>query len=601
MIRSTDRLRTPSMTSRQMSRHMLTRRSLLTSLLAAPAVRGQGVASRGTRARPRSKPSGLRFASKLTDVAASAGLTKSAVCGGIARKDYIIEVIGCGVAFLDYDNDGWTDLFVLSGSRLDGSASDATNRLYRNNRDGTFTDVTVDAGLVRHGWATGITIADYNNDGYEDLFITYWGQNVLYRNNGDGTFTDVTKEAGLIGSGTNWGSGCTWVDYDRDGHLDLFVADYVGFDLATVPKAGAGDDCNWKGIPVNCGPRGLPTTRSHLYHNNKNGTFTDVSERSKVAGATGSYGLTAVTADLDGDGWPDIYVAGDSTPSLLFHNRRDGTFREEAILRGIALSEDGMEQAGMGIALGDFNLDENTDILKTNFADDTPDLYANDGKGNFSDATLRFGLGVETRYVCWGAGMVDLDNNGLPDLFIVTGSIYPELEPKYPQYPYRTPRIVFRNLGGGRFEELIEEAGIGVSAAHSSRGCAFGDFDNDGDLDVLIWNMNEPPSLLRNDVTSGGHWLKVRLIGVQTNRSAVGSKVTVRYGDRLQAQQVTAQASFLSVNDKRLHFGVGNSTSAEVTVRWTNGNVERIGKVPVDCLITVREGRGVVQTESLKR
>jgi hypothetical protein len=308
-----------------------------------------------------------------------------------------------------------------------------------------------------------------------------------------------------------------------------------------------------------------------------------------------------VTGDLDDDGWPDIYMAGDSTPSFFFHNRKNGAFREEAILRGVALSEDGMEQAGMGVALGDYNLDGNIDILKTNFSDDTSTLYVNDGKGNFFDATIRAGLGVETRYVSWGAGMVDLDNNGLPDLFIVTGSIYPEVERAFPQYPYRTPRLVFRNLGGGRFEELIDEAGPGVSAAHSSRGCAFGDFDNDGDVDVLIWNMNEPPSLLRNDVSSGGHWLKVRLEGVQTNRSAIGSRVMVRYGDRLQAQEVTAQASFVSANDKRLHFGLGDSTSADITVRWTNGSLERIAKVPVDCLVTIREGRGVVRTDRMKR
>jgi hypothetical protein len=260
-----------------------------------------------------------------------------------------------------------------------------------------------------------------------------------------------------------------------------------------------------------------------------------------------------------------------------------------------------MAQAGMGVALGDFNLDGNIDILKTHFSDDTPALYVNDGKGNFTEASIRAGLGIETRYVSWGAGMVDLDNNGFPDLFIVTGSIYPELERTLPQYPFRTPRLVFRNLGNGRFEELINEAGGGVSAAHSSRGCAFGDFDNDGDVDILVWNMNEPPSLLRNDVSSGGHWLKVHLVGVQTNRSAIGSRVTVRYGGRLQAQEVTAQASFLSANDKRLHFGLGNATSVEVTIRWTNGNTEHVGKVPVDCLATIREGHGLVRTDPMKR
>ncbi len=584
-----------------MSGCLLTRRTLFAALMAGPALRAQGVASRGLHAAPRSKPSGVPFKSKLTDISEAAGLVKPAICGGVNQKDYIIEVVGCGVAFFDYDNDGWMDLLILSGSRLDGSAPDSTNRLYRNNRNGTFTEVTAEAGLVRHGWATGVTVGDFNNDGYEDLFITYWGQNVLYRNNGNGTFTDVTKEAGLVTATKEWGSGCTWVDYDRDGHLDLFVAHYIGFDLAKTPRAGTSPNCNWKGVPVSCGPLGLPTTRPRLYHNNRDGTFTDVSVHSGVDSATGSYGLTAVTADLDNDGWPDIYMAGDSTPSLFFHNRKDGTFREEAILRGITLSEDGMEQAGMGIALGDYNLDGNLDILKTHFADDTPVLYSNDGKGNFSDSTLRAGLGVETRYVSWGTGIVDLDNNGLPDLFVVTGNIYPELERTLARYPYRTPRLVFRNLGDGRFEELIDDAGSGVAAAHSSRGCAFGDFDNDGDVDVLVWNMNEPPSLLRNDVTSGGHWLKVLLVGVQTNRSAIGSRVTARYGDRVQAQAVTAQASFLSANDKRLHFGLGDATSADVTVRWTNGNIERVGRVPVDCLATIREGHGVVSTDPMKR
>jgi len=574
------------------------RRDLLAALGAAP-LWAQGVASRGVKPTPRGKPSGLPFGAKLTNVAAHAGLVHPTICGGVDRKDYILEVLGCGVAFLDYDNDGWLDVFVLSGTRLDGSAPGATNRLYRNNRDGTFTDVTEKAGLKRSGWATGVTIGDYNNDGYEDIFVTYWGHNVLYRNHGDGTFSDVTKQAGLSGSGKEWCSGCTWVDFDRDGRLDLFVANYVGFDLAKVPAAGKNPACNWKGVPVNCGPRGLPTTRPYLYRNNGDGTFTDVSERAGIASATGSYGLTAVTADLDGDGWPDIYMAGDSTPSLYFRNQRNGTFSEEAVMRGIALSEDGLEQAGMGVALGDCNLDGRTDILKTHFSDDTNGLYLADGDGNFTDATLRSGLSVETRYVCWGAGMVDLDNNGLPDLFLVTGSIYPEVERTLPRYPYRTPRLVFRNLGGGRFEELIEEAGPGVAEAQSSRGCAFGDFDNDGDIDILIWNMNEPPSLLRNDVSGGGHWLKVQLEGVRSNRSAIGSRVTVRYGEKVQAQEVTAQASFLSCNDRRLHFGLGEAKTADVTVRWPNGAVEKAGMVGADRLVLIREGHGAVKEQRL--
>jgi hypothetical protein len=561
----------------------MTRRDALAAFFA------QGVASRGVKPTPRGKPSGLPFPSRLIDVGAQAGLVHPTLCGGVDRKDYIVEVLGCGVAFLDYDNDGWLDIFVLSGSRFDAGAEGATNRLYRNNRDGTFSDVTAKAGLTRSGWATGVTVGDYNNDGHEDIFVTYWGHNVLYRNNGDGTFTDVTKQAGVGGNGKDWGSGCTWVDIDRDGRLDLFVSNYVGFDLAKVPKAGKNPACNWKGILVNCGPRGLPTTRPYLYRNNGDGTFTDISERAGIAAATGSYGLTAVAADFDGDGWPDIYMAGDSTPSLYFRNQRNGTFREEGVLRGLALSEDGLEQAGMGIALGDTNLDGRTDILKTHFSDDTSALYLNDGEGNFTEATLRSGLSVETRYVSWGAGIVDLDNNGYPDLFVVTGSIYPEIESKLPQYPYRTPRLIFRNLGDGRFEEFIVEG-----AAQSSRGCAFGDFDNDGDVDILIWNMNEPPTLLRNDVTGGGNWLKIRLEGTKSNRSAIGAEVTVRYGEKVQAQQRTAQSSFLSVNDPRLHFGLGGAATAEIAIRWPNGGIENVGPVRANRLLHIREGKGVV-------
>jgi hypothetical protein len=334
-----------------------------------------------------------------------------------------------------------------------------------------------------------------------------------------------------------------------------------------------------------------------LFHNNGDGTFTEVSKQSGVASASGSYPMTCVAADYDNDGWPDIYVACDSTPSWLFRNQHDGTFREEALDRGIALSEDGLEQAGMGVAVGDFDLDGNLDIFKTNFADDTNVLYRNDSKGNFDDVTIHSGLGIETRFVGWGAGIVDLDNDGLPDLFVATGSVYPEVEKKVPAYPFRTPRLVFRNLGDGRFEELIEEAGPGISEVHASRGCAFGDFDNDGDIDVLVWNMNEPPSLLRNDLAGGGHWLKVSLIGVRSNRSAIGARVTARYGNKQQAQEVCAQSSFYSVNDRRLHFGLGNETAANLTIRWPNGVTEAIPNVAADQLVVVRESSGIIHKQ----
>jgi enediyne biosynthesis protein E4 len=577
---------------------MITRRRVLALLAcSADAAFAQGISTRGVKPQPRGKPSGRPFLARFTDVAAQAGLTQPIVYGGIDTKRYIIEVVGCGVAFLDYDNDGWLDLFVLSGTRLDAAPAGTTNRLYKNNRDGTFTDVTEKAGLVRTGWASAVTVGDYDNDGHDDLFITYYGHNVLYRNNGDGTFTDVTAKAGLAQDAVRYGGGCTWVDYDRDGHLDLFVANYLKTTLEELPKPGENADCRWKGVPVNCGPRGLPPGFVQLFRNNGDGTFTDVSRQSGVGAASGSYPMTAVAADYDNDGWPDIYVACDSTPSWLFRNQRDGTFREEGLERGVALSEDGLEQAGMGIAVGDYDLDGYLDIFKTHFADDTNVLYRNDAKGYFNDVTIRAGIGVETRYVGWGTGMVDLDNDGFPDVFMVTGSVYPEVERTLPAYPFRTPRLVFRNLGDGRFEELIEEAGPGVAAAHASRGCAFGDFDNDGDVDVLVMNMNEPPSLLRNDVSGSGHWLKVLLAGTTSNRSAIGARVTARYGGRTQAQEVTAQGSFYSANDRRVHFGLGAATSADLTIRWPNGATEKIGTVEADQLVVIREGAGIVRKQ----
>jgi enediyne biosynthesis protein E4 len=582
--------------TREMSSEF-SRRALLAGL--SSQLLGQGIAVRGVRPSPRGKPSGIPFLAQFTDVAADAGLHFPVIYGDTDKADYIVETTGCGVAFVDYDNDGWLDILVLNGSRLSGAPADTSNRLYRNNRDGTFADVTRQAGLFRTGWASAITVGDFDNDGNDDLFITYRGQNILYRNNGDGTFTDVTKTAGLLQEGTHWGSGCTFVDYNRDGHLDLFIANYLEFDMASTPKPGDNGNCSYRGAPVMCGPRGLtPASRHFLYRNNGDGTFTDVSEAAGIARATGSFAMTAVAADFDNDGWPDIFIASDSSPSFFFRNNRDGTFSEEALGRGLALSEDGTVQAGMGVGLGDFNLDGNTDLLKTHFQDDTHDLYLNDGKGNFDIVTSGAGLRVETRYVGWGAGIVELDNDGLPDIFIVTGSPYPGLA----DVPYKTPRLIFRNLGDGKFEELIEEAGPGIAAPHSSRGCAFGDFDNDGDLDVVIVNMNEPPSLLRNDLQKGAeprHWLKVKLIGTKSNRSGIGSRVTVRYGNLQQAQEVVAQSSYYSVNDFRLHFGLGNIDQVRVSVRWISGRVDDFGTVPADRLIVIREGEGIIRSEPM--
>ena len=561
----------------------------------------QGLSTHRAKPLPRTAPSGRPFHARFVDVAQDAGMHAPVIYGGVEQTKYIVETTGCGCAFIDYDNDGWMDIFILSGTRLENPPDGATNRLYKNNRDGTFTDVTKKAGLHSVGWACGVCVGDYNNDGFDDIFCTRFGQNILYRNNGDGTFTDCTRQAGLWSPEQRWGAGCSFVDYDRDGNLDLFFSNYVQFSFEQAPVPGQNNSCIWLGIPVACGPRGLPTGRPWLYRNNGDGTFTDVSERAGIAQAASSYGLTVAAADFDEDGWPDIYVACDATPSLLFMNNRDGTFSEEGILRGVALNDDGMAQAGMGVAVGDYNLDGHLDLFKTHFADDRNILYHNDGKAYFQDATVSSRLGVETRYVCWGAGIVDLDNDGYPDLFMTTGHVDPHIEKKLSQYPNKTPRAVFRNLGQGVFEELIDEAGPGVAAQHCSRGCAFGDFDNDGDVDIVVVNLNEPPSLLRNDLTGKSHWIKVKLEGTKSNRTAIGARVLAHYGGKTQAQAVLSQSSFFSCNDPRLHFGLGTSASADIEIFWPSGLHERYKGMSANRLLTIREGVGIVPNRGWSR
>jgi enediyne biosynthesis protein E4 len=574
----------------------ITRRLFVTLSAAASANRlfAQGVATRAVKPQAKPAPSGRPFNAHFVDVAKEAGLVIPTIYGNPDSKDYILEATGCGCAFLDYDNDGWMDIFLLCGTRIEGAPPEATNRLYKNNRDGTFTDVTEKAGLHSAGWGCGVCVGDYNNDGFEDLFCTYFGQNKLFRNNGDGTFTDVTKEAGLLNDTPRWGAGCTFVDYNRDGHLDLFVSNYLQFDFQHVPKPGANSNCNWKGVPVECGPRGLPPGYHSLYRNNGDGTFTDVSRQAGISELRESYGMTAISADFNEDGWPDIYVACDSTPSLLLMNTGKNTFNEEGVLRGVALSDDGMEQAGMGIGIGDYDLDGHLDIFKTHFAEDASGLYHNDGTGNFEDVTRKAKIGVETHYICWGAGMVDLDNDGLPDLFMTAGSVYPQIEKTLPQYAKNNPRVVFRNLGNGTFEELIEEAGPGIAAPHCSRGCAFGDFDNDGDMDILIINLSEPPSLLRNDIRGDHHWLKIKLVGTKSNRSAIGARVVVHYAGKKQAQAVMSQSSFYSSNDPRLHFGLGTATTADVEVFWPSGIHQSFKVMPANQLAVIKEEGGIL-------
>lgn len=527
--------------------------------------------------------------SQFTDVASQAGLTQPIVYGIPGHVTYIIESMGGGCAFFDYDNDGWMDVFIVGGRRIDGFPPDSGNRLYHNNRDGTFVDVTEKSGLSCPGWGNGVCVGDYNNDGLEDIFVTYYGQNRLFRNNGDGTFADVTKEAGLLGSGNLFGTGCTFFDYDRDGHLDLFVANYVDFDLAHAPLPNP-STCAYEGVAVYCGPRGLSIPIQTLYRNNGDGTFRDVSKESGIALAKSSYGLTAVSLDVDEDGWPDIFVACDSTPSLLFMNRHNGTFLEDALMRGLAVSGDGQELAGMGIGAGDYNLDGHIDIFITHYQQQASGLYRSNGKGYFDDVTAQAGISKERRFVSWGAGIVDLDNDGWPDLFCVTGNVYPELEHIYPRFPAKGPAIIFRNLRDGTFHEMGDEAGRAINTPHVSRGCAFGDFDNDGDLDILVMNQNEPPSLLRNDAPPANHWIKIRLQGTKSNRSAIGARVLLRYGTHVQAQQVMSQSSYLSSNDSRLHFGLGRERTASIEIHWPSGFIQSHSDLPADHLIVIQEG-----------
>ena len=567
----------------------MNRRNFLASLAAAGCAPGSTA-----------PPYPVRF----TDVAKQAGLRDIVYYGGVEKVKYIVEANGCGVAFYDYDNDGWLDVLVLSGSRLEGfpKGEEPANRLYKNNRDGTFTDITRQAGLKRSGWAQSVCIGDYDNDGFDDLFITYWGRNVLYHNNGDGTFTDVTAQAGVGGDPKGWHSGCTFVDYDRDGKLDLFVSTYLDINLAELPLPGQGIHCTWKGIPVFCGPRGLKGASNILYHNNGDGTFSDVSRKAGILKPSGYYGMTASVTDFNDDGWMDIYVACDSTPSILYRNNGNGTFTDVAVERGVAYGEDGREQSGMGLAIADTDGDGLPDIVKTLFADDMPALYKSEGKGFFVERSMAAGLNVVTNYVQWGIGLVDFDNDTWPDLFYVTGHLYPELDRANPNYPYRGPRVLFRNLGNGKFEHITSSCGPGLTDRHSSRGCAFGDFDNDGDMDILVMNMNEPPSLIRADVDSRNHWLKVKLIGTVSNRTAIGARVRVRSGgSRLQAQEVQSQSSYYSVNDFRLHFGLAASTKADsVEVRWPSGKVDVFRDVAADKLVVIREGDGIVKMAALK-
>jgi enediyne biosynthesis protein E4 len=542
---------------------------------------------------------GPTSAVQFVDVAREAGLNIPNVWGGVDRKRYIIEAKGSGLAFFDYDNDGWLDIYLTNGTRLGEKWPPGklpTSQLFKNNRDGTFTNVTEQSGLARTGWQTGVCVGDYDNDGWDDLFCCFWGHNILFHNNGDGTFTDATRKAGVYNQPVRWGAGCTFLDYDRDGYLDLFVCNYIELDPAQVSSSSEPAVCQWKGLSVMCGPRGLRGDTNVLYHNNGDGTFQDVSERAGILKPGPRYSITAVSYDFDNDGWPDIYVAVDSEPSILFHNNHDGTFTDVAVTAGCAYSETGHEQAGMGVAVADYDCDGWFDIFKTNFSDDTCNLYHNNGDGTFSDVTFPSGIAVNSRYVGWGCGFLDYDNDGWPDLLQVNGHVYPEMIGHSVGETYKNPRIVYRNMGNGHFKDVSSVMGPGITENYSSRGAAFGDYDNDGDIDVLVLNMNDLPSLLRNEGGNKQNWIKIKLTGTKCNRTAIGARVRVVTGAHVQMDEVHSGSSVMSQGDLRLHFGLGQTEIIDlVEVKWpTTGKLERFTMVKANQILTIREESGIV-------
>jgi hypothetical protein len=533
---------------------------------------------------------------EFIDVAAKAGLSVPVTFGGVDTKKYILETTGTGVAIFDYDNDGWPDIFLVNGTTLEGfpAGKAPTSHLYHNNHDGTFTDVTKKVGLTHVGWGQGVCVGDYDNDGFEDLYVTYYGKNVLYHNNGDGTFTDVSEKAHVAGSGKAWGTGCAFVDYDRDGKLDLMVANYVDFDLATAPAPGERATCIWKGVPVMCGPRGLPAAKNILYRNLGNGTFEDVTKKAHIDQTNGHYSFSVSTLDFDDDGWPDIFVACDSTPSILYRNNHDGTFTDVAVTAGAAFNEDGKEQAGMGSTVGDFNGDGRLDIFKTNFSDDTSTLLRNNGDGTFDDVTFAGGIGLHTEYLGWGTMFFDCDNDGWPDLLLVNGHVYPEADSQHLGSSYQEPKILYHNNGNGTFTDISASAGAGITTASSARGLAIGDLWNDGRMAAVISNMGAAPSLLVNQIHNSNHWIGIRTVGTKSNRDGIGARIRVKVAERILVDEVRSGSSYISNNDMRVHFGLGAARKIEwVEIRWPSGVLEKFSGVEVDGIRMVKEGTGV--------
>jgi len=539
----------------------------------------------------RSQEPDASFGFAFMNVARDAGLDSPTVFGGATSNKYLLETTGTGLAFIDFDNDGWLDLFIVNGSTLEGFPPDRapTNHLYRNKGNGTFEDVTARAGVGASGWGQGACVGDFDNDGYDDLFVSYWGQNRLYRNRRDGRFEDVTRATGLSNTRTRWGTGCAFLDYDRHGRLDIFVANYIDLDLATAPTPESGL-CRYKGIQVACGPPGLPGGKNALYHNRGDGTFDDVSDKAGITRASGTYGLGVSTLDFDNDGWVDLYVANDSNPSALYRNNHDGTFTDIGIRAGCAFSQDGKPQAGMGVAIGDYDRNGTMDIFKTNFAGDTSTLYANTGDGFCEDKTFGAGIGVNSRWLGWGDSFVDLDHDGWLDLFLTNGHVYPEVIQLKTEAGYKQRKVVYRNVGNGRFLDVSERLGPPVTTPKAGRGAAFGDFDNDGAVDVAISNVNDLPDLFRLQSNTTNHWVTLKLVGTP-NQDAIGARVHLVAGGAEQWQEVRGGGSYLAQNDFRINFGLGSADRVDrVDVRWPDAREETWTDLPADRFHTLKEG-----------
>jgi hypothetical protein len=539
----------------------------------------------------------------FADITHAAGLDKFRHKSGTPEKTTILETPGSGVALLDYDNDGWLDIYLVNGSTfpaLKGKEAPPRAMLLHNNHDGTFTDVTEKAGVANERWGFGAVIGDYDNDGWPDIYVSNFGKNRLYHNNHDGTFTDVAEMAGVTLGG--WSAGATWGDYDHDGYLDLFVPGYVKFDPDNPPIAGKGGlppgFCQFRGIDVMCGPRGLPGEGDHLFHNNRDGTFTDVSVKAGVSDPRGYYGLASVFVDVADDGWLDLVVANDSVPRYLYRNKHDGTFEDVSYLSGFALNDEGREQASMGIGVGDYNRDGKVDFYVTNFSDDYNTLYRNDGEASFTDVSFAAGVGnVTIPFLGWGSGFLDYDNDGLLDIFVANGHVYPGVDKQDWGTTWAQRPLLLRNLNGAKFEEVPPATGSGLADVVCARGAAFGDLFNDGHIDVVLNVMDSPPVLLRNVVKNSNHWLTLKMVGgTKSPRDAIGTKVFVTAGGVRQRGDVFSGGSYASSSDPRLHFGLGAAGKVDkVEIHWPSGAKEEIRVPAVDRIFTVVQGKGIVE------